>query len=247
MIIKPINRNLANDIIRTNHYTHKIVRGTKLSLGVWVDGKIEGVVQLGKGYSMRETGKWVTDSKPEDWLEVNRNWLSDNLPHNSESKMWGKVFRYIREHHRNIKYLITFANGISGHVGTQYQATNWTYTGYNTTSHFWVTGEGEMLHPVSLHTMGIKPTRKNLEGIYGAPVYRVRGGQFRYFYFLDKAWRKRLTLTQLPYPKKELLHTYIEITTEDWQLPQPLHGHLNEIITKRKETHQISTINTKWW
>lgn len=247
MIIKPINRNIANDIIKRNHYTHKVCTGTKYSLGVWVDGKIEGVVQLGKGYSMRETGKWVEGSKPEDWLEVNRNWLSDNLPHNSESKMWGKVFQWIREHQPHIKYLITFANGISGHVGTQYQATNWIYTGYHKTNTFWVTREGEMIHPISLYTKGISTKRKDLEAEYGKPLYRVKGGQFRYFYFIDKEYRKRLTLPQLEYPKGADLDKHIEIFTEDWQLPQPLWDEVRTIIHKRKETHQISEINTNWW
>ena len=232
MRLAEIKRTIADNIIKTNHYTHKVCTGTKYSLGVWVDGEIKGVVQLGKG--IHKINAWVEGSTHNEWLEVNRNWLSDELPHNSESKVWGMVFKWLREHHPEIKWLITFANGISGHVGTQYQATNWIYTGYNTKGGFWVTKDGEMIHPLTLHSKGIGTKRKEVEEVYGTPLYRVKCGQFRYFYFLDKSYQPKLKLQQLPYPKQTDLENIVEVFTEDWQLPQPLWGEVRELITKRK-------------
>ena len=57
-----------------------------------------------------------------------------------------------------------------------------------------------------------KSTKRDLlESIYGTPLYRVRGGQFRYIYFLDKKWRKRLTVEPQQYPKLDDLDKYLII------------------------------------
>jgi len=248
MEIKEIGRKLANEYIKRNHYTHKVCTGTKHSLGVWIDGEIKGIIQLGKGVSIRETQKWVEGTQPHEWLEVNRNWLADDLPHNSESKVWGMTFKWIRENLPHIKWLVTFANGAAGHVGTQYQATNWIYTGYNRTGGIWVTKEGEMIHSLTLHSKGLPNVkRETLEGIYGTPLYRVVGGQFRYFYFMDKEYKGKLKLPQLPYPKQTELPNIVEILDKNWEGPKPLWDEVHTLIRRRSISPQDSTINTKWW
>jgi hypothetical protein len=60
-----------------------------------------------------------------------------------------------------------------------------------------------------------KTTKRDvLEDIYGTPLYRVRGGQFRYIYFLDKSWKKRLTVEPEEYPKLDTLKKHLIIFKE---------------------------------
>jgi hypothetical protein len=54
-----------------------------------------------------------------------------------------------------------------------------------------------------------------LEGIYGTPLYRVRGGQFRYIYILDKKWKNRLLVKPQPYPKERDLKNYLIIKKDN--------------------------------
>jgi len=50
-----------------------------------------------------------------------------------------------------------------------------------------------------------------LEGIYGIPLYKVFGGQHRYFWFYDKKCIKNLIVPILPYPKQVDLKNHLDI------------------------------------
>jgi len=44
----------------------------------------------------------------------------------------------------------------------------------------------------------------------------VEGGQFRYIYFLDKRWRKRLTVAPQSYPKQSDIRYCVNIKKENY-------------------------------
>ena len=142
-------------------------------------------------------------------------WMSDVAPRNSESEAIGQIFKWFKKNRPHIKWLISFADGANNKVGTIYQATNWTYTGYSVQGGVWVTKDGARHTQVSMMSKHNTTKRDVLEGIYGTPLYRVRGGQFRYIYFLDKKWKKRLTTPPLPYPKLTELKKYLIIKKEN--------------------------------
>ena len=131
-----------------------------------------------------------------------------------------------------------------GKVGTIYQATNFIYTGFRKDGGIWMTKDGERLHSVSLWHRHGTIQRSVLEGIYGKPLYRVVGGQFRYFYFIHKGERKNLNLTELPYPKQRDIQNYVEILDANWEGPKPLWDEVAGRIRNRAETWHASTINT---
>jgi hypothetical protein len=252
MELREIPRNIGNEYIKIYHYTHKVCTGTKWTLGVIINGEIKGIIQLGTGVQPKATQRWVKGTNMGEWVELNRNWLADDLPHNSESKVMGLMFQWLRVNQPHIKWVVTFANGAAGHVGIQYQASNWIYTGYNKVGGFFVTKEGEMIHPLSLYSKGYSNTkRETLESIYGKPLYRLSGGQFRYFYFIHKGESKNLTLPKLPYPKQRDLENYIEILDANWEGPKPLWNEVSTLIAENQRRGSISpqhsTINTIWW
>jgi hypothetical protein len=109
-----------------------------------------------------------------------------------------------------------------------------------------------MIHSLTLYSKGLQNVkRETLEGIYGTPLYRVVGGQFRYFYFIHKRERKNLTLQTHPYPKQRDLENYVEILDKNWEGPKPLWNKVSTLIAENHRRSSISpqhsTINTKWW
>jgi len=209
--IDTISRDIANRIIRENHYSKSICFAPSVNLGIFWKGMLCGVAQFGSGINPKGSTKWVEGSTHHQFLEFNRMWLSDVAPHNSESKAIGLIFKWFRKNRPDIKWLLSFADGANGKVGTIYQATNWIYTGYDRQGGVWVTSDGTRITQRSM-IMKHKSTKRDLlESIYGTPLYRVRGGQFRYIYFLDKKWRKRLTVEPQEYPKLDDLDKYLII------------------------------------
>ena len=209
--IDTISRDIANRIIKDNHYSKTICFAPSVNLGIFWNGMLCGVAQFGSGINPKGSARWVDGSTHHQFLEFNRMWLSDIAPHNSESKAIGLIFKWFRKNRPDIKWLLSFADGASGKVGTIYQATNWIYTGYDRQGGVWVTSDGTRITQRSMIMKHKSTKRDHLESIYGTPLYRVRGGQFRYIYFLDKKWRKRLTVEPREYPKLDDLDKYLII------------------------------------
>jgi len=67
-------------------------------------------------------------ARQHDVYELNRLWLSDKLPQFTESRFIGWCLREIKKLYPKA-ILISYAEGPQGHVGTVYQATNWSYIG----------------------------------------------------------------------------------------------------------------------
>ena len=57
--------------------------------------------------------------------ELSRLYLLDAIPHNAETWLIGKSVKYIKRHHRNVRYLLSYADPSAGHIGTIYKAANW--------------------------------------------------------------------------------------------------------------------------
>jgi hypothetical protein len=57
--------------------------------------------------------------------ELARLYLLDEIPRNAETWLIGRSVRYIKQHHRDVKYLLSYADPSAGHRGTIYQAANW--------------------------------------------------------------------------------------------------------------------------
>ena len=57
--------------------------------------------------------------------ELARLYLLDEIPRNAESWLIGQSVRYIKRHHKDVKYLLSYADPSVGHTGTIYKAANW--------------------------------------------------------------------------------------------------------------------------
>lgn len=130
MNFAPITKGEATRLVIRHHYAHRVCP-ISYAWGIIVNGRALGVLTIGKpcSYSVCE-GVCGSERSP-DVFELNRLWLDDCLPRNSESQFIGWCLRIIRKEQPNL-ILVSYADTLRGHIGIVYQATNWAYTGMST-------------------------------------------------------------------------------------------------------------------
>lgn len=198
--VREIHRDRANAIIRRHHYSHKVVNNAYVHLGVFIDGELYGVLQFGYAMNPASAGGVVEGTPNDGYLELNRMWLDDFAPRNSESRAISYAIRYIRRAWPKVRWIQSFADERCGLNGTVYQACNFAYAGDHVST-FWEL-DGEMFHNIAATTTGDKggPRSRWLrDNIHRATRHDLR--QFRYLFFMAPRFRKGLRLSLHPYPK----------------------------------------------
>lgn len=105
------------------HYLGKWPGVCVLTLGVWCDGSVVGVVAF--ALPPRETSKRYGGVT---W-ELARLWIDGGLPSNAETWAMSQAIRYIRRNRKDVACLVSYADPSAGHQGTIYKAANWTSDG----------------------------------------------------------------------------------------------------------------------
>jgi len=197
--IKEIGKKISKETIIKNHYSKKVYNATYIHLGVFQNKELVGVLQYGYAMNPASCGSVVKDTEMNQYLELNRMWLNDKAPRNSESKAISYSIKYIRGKFPLIKWIQSFADERCGGFGIVYQAANFSYFGEHV-SKFWEL-DGEIFHN-SLMTS--RKAGKRGYDLLHRNIDRVKGGefrQFRYIFFIDKRWKNKCTLKEMPYPK----------------------------------------------
>lgn len=196
--VRELDRETANRIIRSNHYSGVVYAGSFVHLGLYC-GSLLGVLQYGFAMNPSSQGSVVSETAQDEYLELNRMWIDDVLPRNSESKAIAYSLKYIRRRLPKIAWVQSFADERCGRYGVVYQAANFTYCGEHT-SVFWEL-DGAMYHnSLMSRNPDLTPkARRVQDGKERAVAHSLR--QFRYIYFLKRCFRTRLLLPVLPYPK----------------------------------------------
>ena len=198
--VKEIQRDVANSVIKENHYSKKFYSASYIHLGVFTD-RLLGVLQL--GYAMNPASQCgvVADTKIDEYLELNRMWLDDELPRNSESMAISYAIKYIKKKYPKISWIQSFADERCGCLGVVYQAANFLYCGEHSAT-FWEY-EGTFYHNI---IMTAKLGKQGPAGIVlqnnkdKATKHVLR--QFRYIYFIKRFAKKNLLLKTEQYPKR---------------------------------------------
>lgn len=197
--VKEIDRNKANDIIVKNHYSKKYYNATYIHLGVYMKNNLVGVLQFGYAMNPASGGSVVKGTANDQYLELNRMWLDDIAPRNSESMAIAYSIRYIRSKFPKVKWIQSFADERCGGFGIVYQGANFEYYGEHNAL-FW-TLNGEIYHN-SLMTRN--PSLSKSAAFLQANKERAISEslrQFRYIFWIDRRWKKNVLLEQKPYPK----------------------------------------------
>lgn len=214
--MKVIPSSIANPFIKRHHYSHKVVNNSSLHFGAFLDGKLHGVMSYGSSLDKSKMLGLVRGTGWNEFLELNRMAFDEYLPRNSESYCIGQSLRLIKKNAPQIKWVVSFADGCSCGDGTIYRASNFVLTAIKPNSNLVQLPNGEKIHKMALES---QPTTPRPE-LGGKCYYDVTGGKFdfgkyveavngkvlvgyqlRYIYFIDKKYREKLTVPEIPFSR----------------------------------------------
>ena len=201
--VRLLDRDRANALIVANHYSGKVFPLSSEHHGVYIDGRLVGVLQWGPGMNPASGGGVVADTRPGEWLELNRMWLDDVAPRNSESRAIGYSIKLLKRTRPEVQWVQSFADERCGGLGVVYQACSFVYLGEHTST-FWEL-DGEFYHNIAMTVRGDELLkRKGAARLQRNADRAIRHDlrQFRYWRALRGRPDKRLMLTPQPYPKR---------------------------------------------
>lgn len=201
--VKEIDRNLAIDTIKKNHYSKKVYAGSSVHLGVYFQSKMVGVLQYGAALNPSSGSSVVQGTEIDNYLELNRMWISDDAGVYPESQAISASIKYIKGKYPKVKWIQSFADERCGGYGIVYQACSFNYYGEHN-SDFWEL-DGEVYHNIQMtispnDTKRYNNTVKKLQ-LNKDKATKLTLRQFRYIKFIDTRWESKCLLKKQPYPK----------------------------------------------
>jgi hypothetical protein len=194
IVVKPIKANDANKFVKLHHYSKKVVPNSQLHFGVYLNDKLEGVMQFGPPINKKGTINVVRDTKWSGMLELNRMAFSDKLPRNSESRAMAVAFKIIKKNYPQIEWIVSFSDGTQCGDGTIYRAAGFVLTDIRVSDALRRNPKtGEVMHVIQAHHLMLTKEFKTWEP--------TKGYQLRYIYFLNKEAKNRLTVPVIPFAK----------------------------------------------
>jgi hypothetical protein len=145
--IQQIPKQAAVAFVSEHHYSPIMPVLTRYFLGGFIDGKLQAVLTLGWGTQPKATiKKMFPNLDNQDYYEIGKMCLLDELPRNSETQFLSSVIRWMKLNVPKVSFLYTLADGIMGKPGYVYQAASFLYGGYFKTS-VYRSSTGEKIHP----------------------------------------------------------------------------------------------------
>lgn len=199
--IEEIDYQTAMKIVIENHYLHrKCPCSHAFGLFDISTKEIKGVITFGVPCSSTLLKGICGAEEMHNVYELNRLWVSDDVPRNGESYLIGNAIKMLDK-----QIIVSFADTSKGHIGYVYQATNFIYCGLSAKfKDPKVRGYENMHHATYAHGMTMQQVKEKYgeENVY----YVDRPRKHRYIYFNCDKKRKKQLLSKLkykilPYPK----------------------------------------------
>ena len=192
IIVKPISSQDAARIVRSCHYSGKVVPNSQLHFGVFLNGKCGGAMQFGPSMRKDLIQGLVSGTGWNSFIELNRMAFADWLPRNSESRAISVALRLIRKAYPHIEWVISFADSTQCGDGTIYRASGFVLTAIKKNTELVINPRtGETMATMAAYHKGYASEISKWE--------KLSGHMLRYIYFLNSAARERLTVPILPF------------------------------------------------
>lgn len=217
MVLRPITAQEANALVRRVHYSGKVDTRSQIHIGAFLNGKLEGAMQFGPSIDKRKTIGLVEGTKWNEFIDLHRLAFTDNLPRNSESRALAIAMRMLRKHASHLKWVLSYADGAQCGDGTIYRAAGFVLTQISVNKSMYRMPDGEVCAKIVFEP-GFQPNagKNSVKARYGKTgsetsgkflkrigAEAIPGFQLRYIYFLDPAYRDRLTVPELPFSEIE--------------------------------------------
>lgn len=191
---------LARAIVQVKHYSQRFVNNSTLHLGVFSGREMVGVLQFGYALNPNSGRRVVEGTMNDEYLELNRMWIHDKMPRNTESRVLRFAVKFIKITRPKVQWIQTFADERCGGLGVVYQASNFLFVGSHLSQFYEL--DGDWYHKLAMTNKKGGARGRHLQAnVHRATKHKFR--QFRYIFFLKKSARKRLNFKVSAYPKRE--------------------------------------------
>jgi hypothetical protein len=192
IIVKVIPAKIANEFVKQNHYSGKVVPNSTLHFGCFLDGKLHGVLSYGPSINKKGTMNLVENTGWNEFIELNRMAFDEYLPKYSESRCIAITIKLIKKNAPQIKWIISFADGTQCGDGTIYRASGFSLVGIVDNTALRINPKtGEAIHVIQAHHLKISNEFRKWEAF--------EGKQLKYIYLIDKTCK--ITTPVLPFSK----------------------------------------------
>jgi len=189
--LKVIPSKIANEFVKKNHYSGKVVNMSNLHFGCFLDDKLHGVMSYGSPMDKRNVLPLVDsgiDNFNKRWnemLELNRMAFDDYLPKYSESRCIAISIRLIKKNAPQIKWILSYSDSTQCGDGTIYRASGFKLTQINKNATIYKLKNGEIVAKRGDSKYNFKDAKP------------LKGFQNRYIYLIDKTCK--ITVPILPF------------------------------------------------
>jgi hypothetical protein len=192
IIVKVIPSKIANEFVKLNHYSGKVVPNSTLHFGCFLDDQLHGVMSYGPSINKKGTINLVEGTGWNEFIELNRMAFDEYLPKYSESRCIAISIKLIKKNAPQIKWIISFADGTQCGDGTIYRASGFNLVGIVDNSSLRINPKtGELIHIIQAHHLKISTEFRKWQPI--------KGQQLKYIYLIDKTCK--ITVSVLPFSK----------------------------------------------
>lgn len=202
ILVKPIQSKYANDFIKKNHYSGKIVNTSILHFGCFYNEVLHGVLSFGSPMDKRKVLGLVTNTKWNEMFELNRMAFDNYLPKNSESRCISVCMKLIKKHYPHIKWILSFSDATQCGDGTIYRASGFMLTNIKINKQILKLDNGSLIAKKTLDNENYP----KINGKYYSRVLietgrakAIEGFQLRYIYLIDKT--QKITVPIIPFSK----------------------------------------------
>lgn len=175
------------------HYSKCLPVGKLVKIGAWENDKFIGVVIFGRGANKSLGEPYKLDQT--ECCELVRIALTDHKT--PVSRIMSIAIKLLKNIHKQLKLVISFADSEQNHYGVIYQATNWVYVGKTNSADEYLY-KGKRWHGRAFRkSLGshLNYVNKGLEIVQGSQKHR-------YLMPLNDEMKTKISILSKPYPKR---------------------------------------------
>lgn len=192
ILVKVISSKVANEFVKLNHYSGKVVPNSNLHFGCFLDDKLHGVMSYGGSMRKDLIKPLVEGTGWNEFIELNRMAFDEYLPKYSESRCIAISIKLIKKYAPQIKWIISFSDGTQSGDGTIYRASGFLLTQIKDNSQLRINPKtNEVIQSMQAFHLGLSKEFHKWE--------KLNGFQLRYIYLIDKTCK--ITVPILPFSK----------------------------------------------
>lgn len=198
--VRDMDINECKEFIIKNHYSKKVYQASTDHFGIYIENNLVGALQYGFAMNPASFNKIAKNTKQNEYKELNRMFLQDDVGENAESECISSSIKLLRAKYPKLRWIQSFADERCKLNGCVYQAANFTYYGEHK-SRFWFY-DNEWFHDSILtdgrqsQTPKGRKLRSNFDKLQ-PHIFR----QFRYIYWMKPRFKRDCLLKEMPFPK----------------------------------------------